>query len=376
MKIIHVIPSLAVGGAEMCLTKLVTAERPNAPEAIVVSLLQHTNSHFERALQDAKIRHEVIGIRRALDLPRAITFLARLIRTEKPDCLQGWLYYGDLIATLGLLLSGRRANTRLYWGIRCSDLDVARYGRQLKITMSACKNLSRVPNAIIANSFAGRDVHAKLGYQRDKLAVVHNGIDVNLFTPMTVEDPAFARDLNLSRERPLVGIVGRVDPQKDYATFLCVVERLPEVNFMAAGKDTTSLPPRDNLKSIGICEDMPRLLGALDLLICTSAFGEGFPNVVAEAMACGTPVVTTDVGDAADIVGDTGRVCAVGDVSGLSDSIAALLCEADNERHQRRAMARARIVSNYSLDRMIKAFDQLHLHDITHDAPTSSQRAV
>lgn len=375
MKVIHVIPSLAVGGAEMCLTKLVATARGNAPEAIVVSLLPSGGSHFELALRDAGIRHEVIGIRGPADLPRAVAFLAKLIRTEKPDCLQGWLYYGDLMATLGLFSSGRRKSTRLYWGVRCSDLDVDQYSRQLKYTMAACKKLSRFPDAIIANSFAGRAVHERLGYEPGKLAVIHNGIDTDLFTPVPAKKSNLVPDSFLSDGKPLVGIAGRVDPQKDYATFLRVVDRLPEVNFVAAGKDTTTLPPRDNLRSIGVCEDMPGFLGALDLLICTSAFGEGFPNVIAEAMACGTAVTTTDVGDAAHIVADTGRVCEVGDAQALASSIAALLAEADDQRRQRSAHARARIVSNFSLDRMVRAFDHIHLYGTISDCPESTRAA-
>ncbi len=358
----------------MCLTKLVTTPRVNAPEVIVVSLLPHTHSHFERALQSAQIRYEAIGIRGAKDLPRAVAYLARLIRSEKPDCVQSWLYYGDLIATLGLLLSGRRKKTRLYWGIRCSDLDIGQYGRQLKFAINACAKLSRLPDAIIANSNAGRDVHAKLGYQRNKLTVIHNGIDVDLFTPMPVTD--FTTSFLSDKKRPVVGIAGRVDPQKDYPTFLRVVDQLPEVNFIAAGKDTPSLPIRENLELIGICEDMPGFLAALDLFVSSSAFGEGFPNVVAEAMACGTAVVTTNVGDAATIVADTGLVCEVGDADCLADHISALLNEPDSERLGRGAKARNRIADKFSLDSMIEAFDQLYLQGIVSNASDNAQEAA
>ncbi|MEM8970651.1 MAG: glycosyltransferase [Pseudomonadota bacterium] len=376
MKVIHIIPSLAVGGAEMCLTKLVTTQRANAPEVIVVSLLPQTSSHFERTLTHSKIRHEVVGVRSTVDLPRAIAFIARLIRAEKPDCLQGWLYYGDLIATLGLLVSGRRRSTRLCWGIRCSELDVDQYNRQLKYAISACTKLSRFPDAIIANSFAGRAAHERLGYQSDKLAVIHNGIDVDLFRPLPAKQTSCGFDLKLSQSKPLVGIAGRVDPQKDYSTFLRIVDQLPDVNFIAAGKDTTTLPRRGNLRAVGICEDMPRYLASLDLFICTSAFGEGFPNVIAEAMACGTPVVTTNVGDAAVIVSDNGRVCEVGDARALSDNINDLLNEVEGERQRRSAKAREHIVGNFSLDRMIQAFDRLYHNGITSASPGSSSQVT
>ena len=259
MKIIHVIPSLAVGGAEMCLARLVTARRRNAPEAIVVTLLPDIGSHLERLLKDSKIRHEVIGVRGVFDLPKAVARMASLIRTEKPQCVQSWLYYGDIIATLGLLLSGRRSATRLCWGVRCSDLQVDNYGFQLSMAIGLCRRLSRIPDAIVANSFAGRDVHRDLGYEADKLTVIHNGIDVDVFTP-SFDDHIGLPNPHSGLNRPTVGIAGRVDPQKGYATFLCVVDQLPLVNIVAAGKDTNYLPARPNLVSLGVCTDMPRFI--------------------------------------------------------------------------------------------------------------------
>ncbi|MHB9020069.1 MAG: glycosyltransferase, partial [Minisyncoccota bacterium] len=89
---------------------------------------------------------------------------------------------------------------------------------------------------------------------------------------------------------------------------------------------------------------------ALDLCVLSST-GEGFPNAIAESMACGTPVVATDVGDAREIVGDTGRIVAPGRPEALADA----MLEVARRGGSRSAAARERIASRYSIGRMISS---------------------
>ncbi|MBE3143162.1 MAG: glycosyltransferase, partial [Planctomycetes bacterium] len=92
---------------------------------------------------------------------------------------------------------------------------------------------------------------------------------------------------------------------------------------------------------------------ALDICCSTSIFGEGFPNVVGEAMACGIPCVVTDVGDSAMVVGETGRVAPVSDIEALAQALRTMILLSDAERSALGEMARQRILSNFSLQRMI-----------------------
>jgi glycosyltransferase involved in cell wall biosynthesis len=96
-------------------------------------------------------------------------------------------------------------------------------------------------------------------------------------------------------------------------------------------------------------------MNGLDCLVSSSTT-EGFPNVIGEAMASGVPCVATDVGDSGLIVGDTGSIVAVADASAMADAILALSSATTEDMAIRVARCRARILENFSLDRMVSDY--------------------
>src|SRR4029077_9065516 len=106
-------------------------------------------------------------------------------------------------------------------------------------------------------------------------------------------------------------------------------------------------PP--NLLCLGLRRDVPQLLAASDAFVLTSANGEGFPNVVAEAMVAGLPVISTDVGDVRRMLGDTGTIVAPGDRTGMVAAITELLALPEEIRRARGERARERARATFSL---------------------------
>ena len=111
---------------------------------------------------------------------------------------------------------------------------------------------------------------------------------------------------------------------------------------------------------LGPRRDICRLHAALDIATLSSAFGEGFPNVLAEAMACGVPCVATDVGDSALIVGDTGLIVPPRNEAALAAAWEQLRREGGDGRTARGAAARRRVASRYALDTMIEDYRAIY----------------
>ena len=370
LDVLHVIPGLGIGGAEHMLATLVAAPRARALAQHVVSLgAEGPNAAPIRA---AGVPLAALGAEGPLGFARAVWRLARLVAALKPRAVQGWMYYGDLAALWALERSGRRADTRLYWGLRCSDMNLARYGTWLRRAVSLAARRSDRPDAVIANSVAGLEFHRRLGYAPRRSGIVFNGIDTGRYRPDAAARRRLRQALGIGEGERVVVHVARVDPMKDHASLVALAAARPALRFIAVGKGTEALAGPANLLRLGLRADVPDLLAAADLFLSTSAFGEGFSNAIAEAMAAGLPVVATDVGDARRIVGDAGRIAAPGDRAGLLAALDGLAALDEAARAAAGRRARARIAREFSVGRMVAAFDALHRDGIVPPCAASS----
>jgi glycosyltransferase involved in cell wall biosynthesis len=357
-KILYVTTDLFVGGAEGMLARMVTAEPRLADEITVVSLLPG-------AVHAARMRAAgatVIEMR--FDRPDGIVAglvqLARLIARTKPDIVQGWMYHGDLAALAALSLSGRRKDTRLVWGIRCSEIDLNRYSAGLRAVVRACALMSNRPDIVTANSIAGLQAHVRSGYRPRRSEIVYNGIDTDEFKPDAAARSSVRQELGLAQNAIVAAHVARVDPMKDHDGFLAAMTALPDMQALVIGADTERLGGGQNVHRLGQRHDVARLLSAADIVVSSSAFAEGFSNAVAEGMACGLPAVATDVGDAAIIVGSTGIIVPPRNSQALAGAIRTLAGEPAPIRAARGAQARERILKEFAMAKALERFASLY----------------
>lgn len=303
----------------------------------------------------------------------ALLELRKLLRSIQPDIVQSWMYHADLMSGLASLGNGKWPRV---WGIRQSDLDPHTTKRMTRAVAWVSARLSgTVPTRIVCCSHASARVHSDIGYDREKMTVIPNGFDVSLFRPDPEARRAIRAELRIPEEAVVIGLVARLDPQKDHATFFRAASSLalsyPDVHFILAGKDLLTDTPRvagwlpDDARRarfhlLGIRGDVAALNAAFDIACSSSAYGEGFPNVIGEAMASGVPCVVTDVGDSATIVGETGFVVKPRSDSALADALARMIEEGPERRADYGRAARERVIANFNLPIIVRMFEQLY----------------
>jgi glycosyltransferase involved in cell wall biosynthesis len=356
------------GGAERQLVDLVRGLQARGHQVTLATFYQGGDMLADAA--EAGVRIISLDKTGRWDLPGFLFRLVRVLRSEQPDIVHGYL--GLANSLLALTKPIHRA--KVVWGIRASDIDLARYHWIAKVDALLERRLSRLPDLIIANSHAGKRHAVDLGYPAAKMTVIPNGIDLNRFRRDEAGRERIRAEWGVRPGELLVGRIGRIDPQKDQPTFLeaaaKVVVTREDVRFVIVGNDRfgeqdeiAPLVDRLNLGGrliwAGHRSDMAAVHSAFDLCVSSSAFGEGTPNVLVEAMACGTPCVTTDVGDSAQAVGSLGVVVPRRDPAALAGGILTTL-----DQPVDRAALRAHVADHFSMERLIAATESalLGLH--------------
>jgi glycosyltransferase involved in cell wall biosynthesis len=364
MKIVHVITGLGAGGAESMLLKLLSAQQETARSGCVVSLTGV--GPVGEKIQALGVPVIALGMRRGRPDPAALVALIRILRRVRPDLVQTWMYHADLLGGL----AARAAGVPVVWGVRHGPS--ARGDKLLtRLARQACAWTSRwIPAAVVCNSNQSRRVHAACGYAANKLVVVPNGFDVTRFRPDPAARASVRTELGVARDAALVGLVARYHPHKDHATFLAAAARIraerEDVCFVLCGEGVDGsnaelaaildrLDLREAARLLGRRDDIERILASLDVA-CVSSTTESFPNVVGEAMACGVPCVSTDCGDVAEIVGDTGVIVPVGDPGAFAAAVVSLLRLDPAERAALGAAARSRVAEEFALPVVARKF--------------------
>jgi glycosyltransferase involved in cell wall biosynthesis len=372
LKILHIITGLNIGGAEMMLYKLLSYQVKRNYKIHVISLIE-LGAMAER-LEDLNIPITSLRMhRRIFNNPFKIIRLLQLVKENSPDIVQTWMYHADLLGGVVVRLF---FNIPIVWGIRHSNLDPKNDKPTTISIAKICANLSySIPRKIISCSEVGRKIHISLGYDPNKIQVIPNGFDCLTWQPSSQARLQLREELEISSQTLLIGIVARFHPQKDHATFLeaaaILHAEMPTVHFVMCGRDIhwNNLEIVKRIEEAGIknsChllgqrEDIYKITAALDVASSSSSYGEGFPNVIGEAMSCGVPCVVTDVGDSGWILGNTGIVVPPKNPQALADAWKQLLLLTREERKQLGLAARKRILADFSLDSVCLQYDNLY----------------
>jgi glycosyltransferase involved in cell wall biosynthesis len=283
------------------------------------------------------------------------------------------MYHGNLAAWLAARQQTPRP--RLIWNIRQTLYGLHLEGRLTRWIIRLGARLSTDPERIIYNSIVSSQQHEAAGYAGNGRMVIPNGFDLTAYLPDPAARFTVRKEFGLAADTLLIGHVARQHPMKGHTSVLkaasLVVARYPDARFLLIGLNVSKDNPglmaeidalnlRKNVLLAGERKDMPRLVAAMDLAVSASEWGEGFPNVIGEAMATGVPCVVTNVGDSASIVGDCGLVVPPGEAAALAAAICELLATEPERRQQIGQDARARVREKFSIERVGRMYLDLY----------------
>jgi glycosyltransferase involved in cell wall biosynthesis len=323
-RVVHVITGLEIGGAEMLLLEICREEMRHGGQSSVASLV--TDGPMRQRFAEIGVDVLGLGMKRGEFFAPGLVRLVRLIRRARPRVVQGWLYHGNLGAAVATWLSGIFPRPRLGWGILGALPDFTCYPPRLRRAVGFGAKLSPFVDGILYNSRIALDAHRQFGFRSRFAQLVPNGIDLTKFTFDAALRAATRRGLGLPDEAVVVIAAGRDDPMKNWPGMLAVTEAAsdPQVWLIAVGEGTERLPASPRRRLLGRRDDMPALYAAADIFMLASHFGEGTSVALCEAMACGLPVIVTEVGDNGAVAAGAGSVVPPRDGAALAQALATL----------------------------------------------------
>ena len=386
LHVVWVTTGLGSGGAEMMQYKIVAAGDALRFRHSVISLT--AGGKYVEKLEALGVEVITLGMKPGRPGPLALLRLVRAVWRLKPDVLMGWMYHGDLVALVARWFL--RKPVPVIANVRQSLDSLADEKRGSAMVIRLLAKLSKRFEAIVYNSQRSAVQHEGFGFDAIKTALIPNGVDTAGFNPSEEARTALRAELGLDSQTLIVGRVGRNHPMKDIPTFLdaagLVAAESPEVRFVLAGagmdESDETLAARiakpdlaGRVHLLGERHDLPQLTAAFDVACSSSAFGEGFPNVIAEAMACAVPCVATDVGDTAFVLGEGGVTVPPKDAAALARELRRMLKLSRAERMIIGESGRRRVLNDFSLTSAVGSFEKLFMRGGTQTAAIKPEKS-
>ena len=365
MKLLHIITSLGDGGAELTLFKICKYDTIN--NHVVISLKDQ--GKYYSLLN--KLGVKVFCLNMSFFSIYKFFFLINLIRSLKPDIVQTWLVHADFLGGIAARLAGVK---NIIWNVRYSNIEISKSKLNTVLILKLLSILSySIPQLIIIVSKKAKKIYKIKGYDKKKLKFIPNGYDLSILKINKIQKINFHKKINLRKTIPIIGNVARYDQQKDHLNLLHALSIIQskKINFFCIlvgsnidqknlnlSSEIKKLKLSNSVKLLGRKNNISEVMNGIDIHVLSSSYGEGFPNVLAESMACGTPCITTNVGDSALIVGKTGWVVPPKNKIKLAKAIEIALSEIGTANWNKRCTkARLTIKKNFSINKMLKSYN-------------------
>ena len=368
-KVMHCIPSLGMGGAQRQMLKVI--EAMGARHDVSLCVLTDNDFFFRNLSDKAGVKTYVLNSGTG-SYALSVVRLYRLLRREHIDVLQMWLPMANVIGAIAGNLAG---TPRIIASERCLTSSKQIWYPQWWFRWVDAL-AARLCTSVTANSHAVLDDYVKWTRLKHKrLAVVHNGVDAGEFTCLDATAKELLRSqLGLKTGEAVVGIIGRLEAEKDHPTFLRAIQLLSRGSvrvralIIGGGSQSENLQAMaadmglsDKVLFLGNRPDATSLMQICDAVVLTSRT-EGMPNVLLEAQLLGVPVITTDAGGCREVVshGHTGYVVPIGD-DGLIATYIETLLTARTTAETFSEKGKIKMRKEFNLERTVFGFESLYL---------------
>ncbi|MFA6030811.1 MAG: glycosyltransferase [Elusimicrobiota bacterium] len=364
-RVLFVSTSTTVGGAEKTLYTLATLLPPSRFKVVGVVSLKAPGRYGEL------LRSEGIPVD-TLDWPqngrarlRDVARLAALIRARRPDIVHAVMYQAMQLC---------RAVRRFGYGdFKLLTSPRVHYRTRDEVSLLVDRLLKGSDDLLVAESESTRrHLVEKLGYKPEKVLRVYNGTDLAGCTPSSADRSRLRAELGVAEHEPLLGAVGRLDPQKGHVFLIEAVAKLRAIHpvkCVLLGDGPLRSALQDKVRQLGLEDavflpgeksELPRWLSALDIFVQPSLW-EGLPNALLEAMALGLPVVATRVDGIPEIVRHdvTGLLCDPKSSQALITPLGDL-CSDDALRRRLGTAARTLMFENFKVSDMLDNYEKAY----------------
>ena len=363
-KIIFISPDINSGGAENIIFNLAKATNKN--DILLISLTDI--GYYGSILRKEGYKIHSLNMKKNIFVFFKIIYLLILIIRFKPRIVQTWLYHANLVGGIAAKLLGVK---KIYWTVH-HDFEYRNLYMMLEMRILVFLSYI-IPDKIIYGSNPVKNNHVLNGYFREKSIVINNGVSTSKFRPIPELRDSIRKDLNITKKCLLLGNIARYIPLKDHETLLKSLKILKSkgINFkcllIGQGLSNENREFKIRIKKYGLEDkvilygktyEINHILNAFDINILTSK-KECSPISLIESMSTGIPCISTNVGDAIELIGDSGWVVNTSDYK----SIAKLIMDINLDKKILKIksnIARKRVEKNYPIEKMINKYKKLY----------------
>ncbi|MBN2010360.1 glycosyltransferase [candidate division KSB1 bacterium] len=372
INILQVVNGFAVGGAELKLLELVKTFQERYPDTYnqYVCGVGQGGALHER-FTELGIKTFVFSKKNKFDISQVFK-VASLMKAKSIDIIQSTLFYADIIGAMAAKLA--KVPVHISWETVSHKQNYmhSKWRQQFAYNwaMKSAYRIVGVSQEVKDSIIEKRKIDAA------KIDVIYYGVDLRKFT--SEKNTAIKKELRLSDDKKIIGVVGRLDPVKGHTYLLDalahVIKKLPNLHCLIIGdgpsrsdleQQALRLGIAPHISFLGFRNDVKDLLSAFNLFVLPSK-SEGLPNAILEAMASGVAVVATSVGGIPEVIkdGETGLLVQPTNVDQLGNAVYKIL--SDDTLHASIVTKAHKLVTDrFSLDGQIEGFHQLYQRSIS-----------